>query len=89
VPLSLGLAPLLLQAAAECVVAVVVGRRELEQLPELALGLLVAVYAEVGDPERLADRGLLGLATLRLLQRDRGLRAMPSRRCVRPCWKRL
>src|SRR5206468_9731878 len=74
VPLGLGLAPLLLEAAPERVVAVVVGGRELEQLPELALCLHVTVDAEVGDPERLADRGLLRLAALRLLERDGGLR---------------
>src|SRR5262249_59618353 len=30
--------------------------------------------AEVGDPERLADRGLVGLEPLRLLERHRRLR---------------
>src|SRR5262249_34390761 len=73
VALGLGLAALLLEAAAERVVAVVVDRGELEELPEFGLGLRIAVDPEVGDPERLADRGLLGLAPLRLLQRDRGL----------------
>src|SRR5262249_36112205 len=47
---------------------------ELEHLAELRLGLGVAVDAEVRDPERLADRRLLRLAPLRLLERDRRLR---------------
>src|SRR5439155_5206119 len=51
-------------------VAVVVRRGELEQLAELGLRLLVAVDAEVGDAESLADRRLLRLAALRLLERD-------------------
>ena len=55
---------------------VVVGRRELEHRAELRLGLLPAVDAEVRDAERLADRRLLGLAALRLLERDRRLRGV-------------
>ena len=55
---------------------VVVGRRQLEHRAELRLGLLPAVDAEVRDAERLADRGLLGLAALRLLERDRRLRGV-------------
>src|SRR5207247_9599370 len=47
--------------------------------PELRLGLLPAVDAEVGDPERLADRGLVRLAPLRLLERDRRLRGAALR----------
>jgi len=74
VPVRLVLTALLLQAAPEGVVGVVVDRGELEHLAELGLRLLVAVDAEVGDPERLADRGLVGLAALRLLEGDRGLR---------------
>src|SRR5205085_644178 len=70
----LGRAALLLEAAAERVVRVVVGRREFEHLPELGLRLLPAVDAEVRDPERLADRGLVRLAALRLLERHRRLR---------------
>ena len=70
----LGLAALLLERAAERVVRVVVGRRELEHGAELGLGLLPAREAEVGDPERLADRRLLRLEPLRLLEHDRGLR---------------
>src|SRR5438874_1592039 len=66
--------PLLLETAAEGVVRVVVRRRDLEHGAELALGLVVAVNAEVGDAERLADRGLVRLALLGLLQRDGGLR---------------
>src|SRR6266511_443637 len=64
---------LLLEAAAERVVRVVVGRGELEHRSKLALGLLVAPDAEIRDPERLADRGLIGRAPLRLLERDGGL----------------
>ena len=48
---------------------VVLGRRQLEQRPELGLRLVPALEAEVRDPERLADRGLVGLALLRLLER--------------------
>src|SRR5207237_10288450 len=59
---------LLLEAAPERVVGVVVDRRQLEHFAELRLGLFVAVDPEVGDPERLADRGLLRLARLRLLE---------------------
>src|SRR5207247_2625451 len=61
---------LLLEAAAERVVRVVVGRRQLEHCAELRLGLAPAVDAEVGDAERLADRRLLRLAALRLLECD-------------------
>ena len=52
---------------------VVVGRREVDHHPELRLGFLVALHAEVRDPERLANRGLVRLAPLRLLERDAGL----------------
>ena len=65
--------PLLLQAAAERVVRVVVRRRDVEHRAELGLSLVVAVDAEVRDPERLADRRLVRLAPLRLLQRHGGL----------------
>src|SRR2546421_89631 len=51
----------------------VVDGRELEHLAELGLGLGVAVDTEIRDPECLADRRLLRLAGLRLLERDRGL----------------
>src|SRR5262249_51690784 len=73
VTVRLPVAPLLLEAPPECVVGVVAHGRDLEQLPELRLGLRPAAEAEVGDPERLADRGLLRLAPLRLLERDGGL----------------
>ena len=73
VPVRLGAVPLQLEAAAERVVGEVVGRRELEDLPELGGRLIGPAQAEVRDPERLPDRGLLRLAPLRLLQRDRGL----------------
>ena len=66
----LGLAALLLERAAERVVRVVVGRLELlDDRPELRLGLLPAGEPEVGDAERLADRGLPWLELLRLLER--------------------
>src|SRR5207248_6243886 len=74
VAVRLLLAALFFQAAAEGVVRVVVDRGELENLAELRLGLLVAVDAEVGDSERLADRRLVGLARLRLLEGDGRLR---------------
>src|SRR6187402_2774664 len=66
-------AALLLEHPAEGVVGVVLGRRQLEQRPELGLRLVPALEAEVRDPERLADRGLVGLALLRLLEGDGGL----------------
>ena len=74
VAVRLGGLALLLQAAAERVVRVVVGRRELEHRAELLLGLVVAADAEVRDAERLADRRLVRLAPLRLLERDGRLR---------------
>jgi hypothetical protein len=77
VALGLGVAALLLEAAAERVVRIVVGRRELEHLAELRRGLVVAVDPEVRDPERLADRGLLRLTPLGLLERDGRLSRHP------------
>ena len=53
---------------------VVVRRRELEDGAELRLRLLPALDPEVRDPERLADRRLVGLEPLRLLERDGRLR---------------
>ena len=50
-----------------------IGRRELDELAELRCCLVPAADAEVRDAERLANRRLLGLATLRLLERDRRL----------------
>ncbi len=70
----LGVASLLLERAAERVVRVVVRRRELEHRPELRLRLLPALDPEVRDPERLADRRLVRLELLRLLERDGRLR---------------
>jgi hypothetical protein len=58
-------------------VSVLVGRSKLDELPELRLGLLEPLDPEVRDPERLADRRLLGLASLRLLERDGRLRSAP------------
>src|SRR5207248_6073926 len=77
VPVRLRLTAELLEAAAERVVRVVVHGRELEHLAELGLRLRVALDAEVGDPERLTDRGLLRLAPLGLLERNGGLRRTP------------
>ena len=55
VPVRLRGVPLLLEAAAERVVRVVVGRRELEHRPELRRGLVVAADPEVRDAR--ATRG--------------------------------
>src|SRR5215211_1546052 len=62
-------AALLLEAAAESIVRVVVVRSELEHRPELRRCLVVAADAEVRDPERLPDRSLVRRAPLRLLER--------------------
>ena len=56
---------------------VVVSWSDLENRPELRLRLGQAADAEVGDAERLADRGLARLAPLRLLERDCRLRGDP------------
>ena len=56
---------------------VVVRRRELEHGAELRLGLAVAPDPEVRDAERLADRRLVRLAALRLLERHGRLRRHP------------
>jgi hypothetical protein len=74
VAVRLRVTALLLERAAQRVVGVVVGRRELEHRTELALGLAPALDAEVRDPERLADRRFVRLEPLRLLERDGGLR---------------
>src|SRR5438874_12826005 len=63
----------LLERAAEPIVRVVVGRREVEHRAELGLRLGIAPRAEVRDAERLADRRLVRLALLRLLERARSL----------------
>ena len=68
---------LLLEAAAERVVRVVVDRRELEHGAELLLGVLPALEPEVRDPERLANRRLVRLEALRPLERYRRLRRAP------------
>src|SRR5262245_13081837 len=49
---------------------VVVRGSKLDELSELRLGFRPAADAEVGEPERLADRRLPRLAALRLLERD-------------------
>ena len=88
VPVRLRRAALLLERPAEGVVRVVVGRVELVgNGAELALGLLPACEPEVGDPERLTDRRLLGLEPLRLLERDRRLRRHAAAQPLRPSRK--
>src|SRR6266513_1710304 len=74
VAVRLGVLSLLLERATERVVRVMVGRRQLQHDAELLLRLLVALDAEVRDPERLADRRLARLAPLGLLQGDGRLR---------------
>src|SRR6266536_4124432 len=74
VPVRLGVAPLLLQCPPEPVVGVMVGGRQLEHGAKLLLRLLVALDSEIGDAERLADRRLVRLTPLRLLERDGRLR---------------
>src|SRR5215475_9868056 len=73
VPVRLEVPALLLETTSERVVRVVVDRRELEHLAELLLGFAPAPDPEVRDPECLADRRLVRLTALRLLQRDGGL----------------
>src|SRR3954452_13434237 len=81
-PVGLRGAAEVLERAAECVMRVVVGRRELlDDRPELALGVLPAGEAEVGDPEGLPDRRLLRLEPLRLLERHGRLGRHP---CSQP-----
>src|SRR3990170_5763626 len=70
---------LLLEAAAEGEVRVVVDGRDLEHRPELPLGLGKAPDAKVREAERLADRGLRGLSPLRLLERHRRLGCVTGR----------
>ena len=74
VPLRLGVTPLLVEAAAERVVGVVVHRRDLEHGAELRLRLLPTPQPEVRDAERLADRRLPWLGAAGLLERDCRLR---------------
>ena len=75
VAVRLGRPALFLERPAERIVRVVVGGCELlDDRPELALRILPACESEVGDSERLADRRLLGLEPLRLLERNRRLR---------------
>src|SRR5205085_10978793 len=70
VAVRLAHATLLLERAAQRIVRVVVHGRQLEELPELGLCRVPPANAEVRDPERLADRGLVRLTALRLLERD-------------------
>src|SRR5205814_2037022 len=70
VPVRLGRPPLALERAAECVMRVVVGRREhLDDRAELALSVLPPRQAEVRDSEGFPDRRLLRLELLRPLER--------------------
>src|SRR5207247_2828201 len=77
-PVCLGVLPLLLERPAERVMRVVVCRRDLEYGTELGLGLGPALDPEVGDVEGLADRRLVRLSRLRLLERNRRLRGHPG-----------
>ena len=79
---------LLLEAAAEREMRVVVDRLELEDDAELLLRLREAVDAEVRDAQRLTDGRLLRLVALGLLEGDGGLGVQPAAICSRPCWKR-
>jgi hypothetical protein len=54
-----------------------IDRRKLDELAELRLCFAPPSDSEIGNAERLPDRGLVRLAPLRLLERDRGL--------ARPC----
>src|SRR2546429_9569321 len=73
----LQLLPLLLQCTPQRVVGIVVGRRKVEHDPELLLGFFVALKPQVRDSESLADRRLLGLPPLRLLEGDGRLGCPP------------
>src|SRR5205085_1117214 len=64
---------LLLETTPERVVGVVVVRVQLEHRAELRRRLVVPADTEVRDSERLANRRLVGRATLRLLERNRRL----------------
>ena len=54
-------APELLQGTAETELRVVVGRRRRGERAELLRRLVIALAVEERAPERLADRGLVGL----------------------------
>ena len=89
VPVRLCVATLLLERAAERVMGVVVRRRELEQRPELRLGLPPALDPEVGDAERLADRRLGRFELFAFSRATVACAAMPSFRWSRPRWKKF
>src|SRR5204863_6997957 len=81
---------LLLERAAERIVSVVVGGVELiGDRPELALRVLPPGQPEIGDAERLADRGLLRLQPLRLLERHGRLRRQPRAKPPLPFSKKV
>src|SRR6187551_1452718 len=58
----------LLERAPEAEVRVVVGRVVIDDGSELFCGAAIAAAAKVGAPERLADRALVRLEPLRLLE---------------------
>src|ERR1700730_4668415 len=66
-----------LETAAGRVGRMVAGRGKLEHGAEFRLGLRPAPDPEVRDPERLADRGLVRLEPICLLQRHGRLRSPP------------
>src|SRR5947209_19081455 len=63
--------PRLLKSAAQAEVSEVVDRRALDDGAELLARLDVPPRVEIRAPERLADRGLVGLERARPLERDR------------------
>src|SRR5215211_4140357 len=77
-------AALLLEAAPEGVVCVVVHGLEVDDRPELALGLGETPDPVVGDAERLADGRLSRLAPLRLLEGDGRLGVHPLLHLLAP-----
>src|SRR3954470_15766779 len=77
------------QRAAEAEQRVVVGRRPLDDRLELLARALELVRAEVGTPERLADRRLVGFEVAGLGERDRRLVEMPVLEQLRPLLEQL
>src|SRR3954449_7166609 len=88
-PARLPGAPELHQRAAQAEQRVVVGRRPLDDRLELLTRALELVRAEVGTPERLADRRLVGLEVAGLGERDRRLVEMPVLEQLRPLLEEL
>src|SRR5215208_177260 len=71
VPARLGRPARVRERAPQAEVCVVVNRVSLDDGGEFLGGLLEAARAEVGPPQRLADRALVGLERARPLERDR------------------